>query len=30
MDTKVAAEKNILAVATTHIPLELTFESVGL
>jgi hypothetical protein len=29
-DTKVAAATNLLAVATTHIPLELPFESVGL
>jgi hypothetical protein len=30
LDTKVAAATNLLAVATTHIPLELPFESVGL
>jgi hypothetical protein len=30
LDTKVAAATDILAVATTHIPLELPFESVGL
>jgi hypothetical protein len=30
LDTQIAVETNILAVATTHIPLELTFESVGL
>jgi hypothetical protein len=30
LDTKVAAATDRLAVATTHIPLELPFESVGL
>jgi hypothetical protein len=30
LDTKVAAATDLLAVATTHIPLELPFESVGL
>jgi hypothetical protein len=30
LDTKVAAETDLLAVATTHIPLELPFEYVGL
>jgi hypothetical protein len=30
MDMKVASATNLLAVATTHIPLELPFESVGL
>jgi hypothetical protein len=30
LETKVAAATDLLAVDTTHIPLELTFESVGL
>jgi hypothetical protein len=30
LDTKVAAATDLLAVATTHISLELPFESVGL
>jgi hypothetical protein len=30
LDTKVAAATDLLAVANTHIPLELPFESVGL
>jgi hypothetical protein len=30
LDTKVAAATNLLAVATTHKPLELPFESAGL
>jgi hypothetical protein len=30
LDTQVAAATDILAVTTTHIPLELPFESVGL
>jgi hypothetical protein len=30
LDTKESAATDILAVAITHIPLELTFESVGL
>jgi hypothetical protein len=30
LDTKVAAATGLVAVATTHIPLELPFESVGL
>jgi hypothetical protein len=30
LDTKVAAATGLIAVATTHIPLELPFESVGL
>jgi hypothetical protein len=30
LDTKVAAATGLVAVATTHIPLELPFESIGL
>jgi hypothetical protein len=30
LDTKVAAVTGLAAVATTHIPLELPFESIGL